>query len=339
MRALFIGGTGIISSACAELAVARGIEVTVLNRGATSLRPVPTGVGVLRADINDRAEVARVLDSAGWDVVVDFLCFTPDQADARVELFAGRTGQYIFISSASTYQKPPLRVPILESTPLRNPYWQYSRDKIACEDLFVGAYRDQGFPVAIVRPSHTYDHASLPFEGGWTVVERMRQGREVIVHGDGSSLWTLTHNTDFAKGFVPLLGNPQVIGDSFHITSQEALSWDDIHRTVASAAGTEARIVHVPSDAIAARDAEWGASLLGDKAHTAVFNNDKIRSVATDFVCTVPFARGAEEIIAWFDADPSRRRIDEAKDGLMDALARDFRIRTDVEPADTVTST
>ena len=180
-----------------------------------------------------------------------------------------------------------------------------------------------------MRPSHTYDHASLPFEGGWTVVERMRQGREVIVHGDGSSLWTLTHNTDFAKGFVPLLGNPQVIGDSFHITSQEALSWDDIYRTVARAAGTEARIVHVPSDAIAARDPEWGASLLGDKAHTVVFNNDKIRSVATDFVCTVPFARGAEEIIAWFDADPSRRRIDEEKDGLMDGLVRDFRIRTD----------
>ena len=222
MRALFIGGTGIISSACAELALARGIEVTVLNRGSTSLRLVPVGTRVLRGDINDGAEVARVLDSASWDVVVDFLCFTPDQADARLELFSGRTGQYIFISSASAYQKPPLRVPILESTPSRNPYWQYSRDKIACEDLFVRAYRDLGFPVTIVRPSHTYDQASLPFEGGWTVVERMRQGREVIVDGDGTSLWTLTHNTDFAKGFVPLLGNPQVIGESFHITSQEA---------------------------------------------------------------------------------------------------------------------
>jgi len=324
MRALFIGGTGIISSACADLAIRRGIELTVLNRGRNPDRPEPAGAAVVHADIRDGAQVRAAVGARDFDVVVDFLAFTTDHVAADIEIFGGRIGQYIFISSASAYQKPPLRAPILESMPLRNPIWPYSQNKIACEDLLVHAYRESGFPVTIVRPSHTYDRTSMPCDGGWTVVDRMRRNLPVVVHGDGSSLWTLTHHTDFAKGFVPLLGNPRVIGDSFHITSDEALSWDEIYRMIAAAAGAKAHIVHVPSDAIAARDPERGQSLLGDKSHTAIFDNSKIRSVAPDFVCTVPFAAGAREIVAWHDAYPARQSVDQAWSALMDDLVRDF---------------
>ena len=198
---------------------------------------------------------------------------------ADVELFRGRTGQYVFISSASAYQTPPARLPVLESTPLRNPFWQYSRDKIACEDLLIAAYREEGFPATIVRPSHTYDQTLVPFDGGWTAIERMRQGQPVVVHGDGTSLWTLTHHVDFAKGFVPLLGHPRTIGEAFHITSDDVLTWNQIARSAGGRGRASRRsIVHVPSDAIAAADPEWGAGLLGDKAHSMVFDNSKLRS-------------------------------------------------------------
>ena len=214
----------------------------------------------------------------------------------------------------------------MESTPLANPFWQYSRDKIACEDLLVDAYRAEGFPVTIVRPSHTYDRTSVPFDGGWTVLGRMRQGKEIVVHGDGTSLWTLTHHTDFARGFVPLLGHPRTIGDAFHITSDDVLTWNQIAESLAAAAGVEARLVHVPSDAIAAADPEWGAGLLGDKAHSMMFDNAKLRSVVPDYLATVPFEQGAREIVAWYDEDASRQRVDPRFNTVMDRLVETYRV-------------
>jgi nucleoside-diphosphate-sugar epimerase len=325
LEVLFIGGSGIISSACSRLAVERGIELTVLNRGTTGHRPLPGAVRALRADVRDPDAVRRALGGRTFDAVVDWVAFTPDHVQADVDLFRGRTGQYVFISSASAYQTPPARLPVTESTPLRNPYWQYSRDKIACEDVLTAAYRAEGFPATVVRPSHTYDRTLVPFDGGWTVMSRMRAGRPIVVHGDGTSLWTLTHHRDFAKGFVPLLGHPRAVGDAFHITSDDALTWDQIAHTLAGAAGCEARIVHVPSDAIAAADPEWGAGLLGDKAHSMVFDNAKLRRVVPDFVATVPFEAGAREIVSWHDEDPARQQVDARLDQTMDALVERYR--------------
>ena len=246
---------------------------------------------VLAADIRDPAAVRAALGTGEYDVVADFVAYTPEHVQADVDLFTGRTGQYVFISSASTYQKPVARLPIVESTPLRNPIWPYSQAKIACEELLTRAYREDGFPVTIVRPSHTYDATMVPYDPGWTLVDRMRRGKPVVVHGDGTSLWTLTHHVDFAKGFLGLLGNPQAIGDAFHITSDEVLTWNQIHHMLAAAAGAEADIVHVPSDAILAHDEEWGRSLLGDKAHSVIFDNAKLRAV-------VPGLRGHDPLLA-----------------------------------------
>jgi nucleoside-diphosphate-sugar epimerase len=326
LRVLFIGGSGIISSACSSLAVERGIELYVLNRGRSADRPVPAQATVLHGDVRDPASVEKALDGLQFDAVVDWVAFAPEHVQADMQLFRGRTRQYVFISSASAYQTPPARVPVVESTPLANPFWQYSRDKIACEDLLMQAYRTDGFPVTIVRPSHTYDKTSVPFDGGWTVLGRMRQGKEIVVHGDGTSLWTLTHHTDFARGFVPLLGHPRTIGDAFHITSDDVLTWNQIADALAAAAGVEARLVHVPSDAIAAADPEWGAGLLGDKAHSMVFDNAKLRSVVPDYLATVPFEQGAREIVAWHDEDPSRQRVDPQLDTLMDRLVERYRV-------------
>lgn len=327
LRVLLVGGTGVISSACTRLAVERGLDVTLLNRGSSPARPVPDGVEVLHADVRDPASVRAALGDREFDAVVDWVAFTPRHVATDVELFAGRTGQYVFISSASAYQTPPERLPVTESTPLRNPHWQYSRDKIACEDLLVRAYRDSGFPVTIVRPSHTYDRTSVPLDGGWTAVERMRQGREVVVHGDGTSLWTLTHHEDFARGFVPLLGHPRTLGEAYHITSDDVLTWNQVVRALAAAAGVEPRVVHVPSDAIAAADPEWGAGLLGDKAHSMVFDTTKLRTLVPDFRTTVTFEEGARQIVAWHDADPARRVVDARLDAVMDDLVARFRVR------------
>lgn len=321
-RVLFLGGTGVISSACVALAVERGWDVTVLNRGTTSARPLPAGAAVVHADVHDPRAVAEALAGQDFDAVADFLTFTPDQLRPHLERFAGRTGQYVFISSASAYQTPPARLPVVESSPLRNPFWQYSRDKIACEDVLVGAYRDRGFPATIVRPSHTYDRTLVPFDGGWTVLDRMRRGAPVVVHGDGTSLWTLTHNTDFARAFVGLLGHPASVGDAFHITSDEVLTWNQIAAALAEAAGVTPQIVHVPSDAVAEVDAAWGAGLLGDKAHSMVFDNSKVKALVPGWTATVPFWRGAREIVEWYDADPDRQVVDTRMDALMDQLVQ-----------------
>jgi len=326
LSVLVIGGSGVISSACVALAVERGLDVTVLNRGESSLRPLPDEVRVVHADVRDPAAVRAALGDADFDSVADFVAYTPEHVRADLDLFTGRTGQYVFISSASAYQTPPARLPVTESTPLRNPYWQYSRDKIACEDVLVEAYRERAFPATIVRPSHTYDATLVPFDGGWTAVERMRQGKPVIVHGDGTSLWTLTHHDDFARGFVPLLGHPRTVGEAFQIMGDDVLTWDQIAQTLAAAAGVDADIVHVPSDAIAAADPDWGAGLLGDKAHSMVFDTTKLRRVVPDFVATIPFEVGAREIVDWHDEDSARRRVDDRLDAVMDDLAARFRV-------------
>jgi nucleoside-diphosphate-sugar epimerase len=325
LRVLFIGGSGVISSACSRLAVQRGIELYVLNRGSTTSRPLPPEVTMLRGDIRDPVSAAHALGGRDFDAVVDWVAFTPEHVQADIDLFAGRAGQYVFISSASAYQTPPARLPVLESTPLRNPFWRYSRDKIACEDLLVAAYRDRGFPATIVRPSHTYDKTLIPLDGGWTALHRMRQGRPVVVHGDGTSLWTLTHHEDFARGFVPLLGHPRTLGDAFHITSDDVLTWNQIAAALAAAAGARADIVHVPSAAIAAADPAWGASLLGDKAHSLVFDNAKLRSVVPDYRAVIPFEQGAREIVAWHDEDPARQAVDARIDAVMDKLIDAYR--------------
>lgn len=320
MKVLFIGGTGIISSACTNLAAERGLDLTLLNRGSTTARPIPPGVKVLHGDIRDPASAFVALEGHRFDVVVNWVAYTPQHVQTDIDLFRGRVGQYIFISSASAYQTPPAHLPVTESTPLDNPYWEYSRNKIACEERLVQSYREEKFPITIVRPSHTYDRTLLPFHGHFTVIERMRQGKGVVVPGDGTSLWVLTHNTDFARGFLGLLGHPGAIGEAVHITSDEWLTWNQIYETLARAAGAEAKLVHIPSELIAAYDPDWGASLLGDKSNSMVFDNSKIRRLVPDYRAVVPFARGAEEIIAWHDADPARRRIDPHTDQLMDTL-------------------
>ena len=321
LRVLFIGGTGVISSACSRVAVERGIDLFVLNRGRSTDRPLPPGATTLQADVREPRSVRQEIKDLHFDAVVDWVAFTPDQVRTDIELFSGRTGQYVFISSASAYQTPPGRVPVTESTPLRNPFWAYSRGKIACEDLLVAAYREQGFPATIVRPSHTYDQTAVPFDGRWTVLGRMLAGKPVIVHGDGTSLWTLTHHEDFARAFVPLLAHPRTLGEAVQITSDDVLTWNQIAEALAAALGVSARVVHVPSDAIAAADPDWGAGLLGDKAHSMIFDNAKVRGLVPGWRAVIPFEQGAREIADWYRADPARQVTDARLDAVMDKLA------------------
>ncbi len=323
MKVLFIGGTGIISSASSQLAIDRGIDLYLLNRGKSS-RPVPQGAKVLTADISDLEATKDVLADHEFDAVVDWIAFVPSQVQRDLDLFRGRTGQYVFISSASAYQTPPSNLPIRESTPLDNPHWEYSRNKIACEELMVRAYREEKYPITIIRPSHTYDKTLLPFNHGYTIFQRMLQGKPVVVHGDGTSLWTLTHHADFAKAFVGLLGHSGAIGEALHITSDEWLSWNQIYDIVAQKAGVEARKVHVPSDVIAKHDKGWGDGLLGDKTHSAIFDNSKVKTLVPDFRCSIPFSRGAEEIVDYYLEDPSRGKVEAEKDALEDKLTAMF---------------
>jgi nucleoside-diphosphate-sugar epimerase len=324
MNVLFVGGTGIISSACARQALARGIDLTLLYRGQSGRHRPPPGAKILRADIRDAQSVRSALGGRSFDVVVQWVGFVREHVDLDIELFRGRVRQYVFIGSASAYQTPPARLPVTESTPLYNPFWQYSRDKIDCEERLMHAYRREGFPATVVRPSHTYDAGLLPVHGGWTVVDRMRRGLPVIVHGDGTSLWTLTHNEDFARGFVGLLGREETVGDQFHITSDETVTWDQIHHLLGRAAGAAPRLVHVPSDLIAKFDPEWGASLLGDKAHSMVFDNTKIKRCVPDFRAVVPYSQGSSEQIAWYDEDPTRRTVDSGTNALFDRILRAY---------------
>ena len=324
MKVLFIGGTGVISIACTQLAVERGIDLTLLNRGRRSDR-LSTAVETLAVDFQDRDAVSKALAGRSFDAVVNWIAFEPADVERDIEWFGARTRQYIFISSASAYQKPPTHYLITESTPLANPFWSYSQQKIACEDRLMRAYRENGFPVTIVRPSLTYGDTQVALAvNSWaksfTVVDRMRRGQKVVVPGDGSSLWVITHNTDFAKGLVGLLAREQTIGHAFQITSDEVMCWDQWYTLTAQAAGVEPNLIHIPSDFLASCVPEMRGGLLGDKAVSAVFDNTKIKRFVPEYCATMPFTRGIRRTIAWFDADPARRQIDDEANARWDRI-------------------
>lgn len=322
MKVLFIGGTGNISSACTRLAVERGLELWLLNRGQ-SQAAVPPEAHLLRGNAKHLGEMKQLLEGHQFDAVVDWIVLEPADVERDIELFQGRTAQFVFISSASVYQKPPLHQLITEATPLGNPFWQYSRNKMACEELLLRAHWENDFPATIVRPSLTYGETWLPCAVGghdYTVVDRMKKKKKIIVHGDGQSLWVMTHNTDFAKGLVGVLGKPLAIGESFHITSDEALTWDQIYLTMGKAAGVTPELVHIPSEFIHNLEPGMGAGLLGDKAYSTVFDNSKIKRVVPEFEATMNFAAGMEKSLRWFDADPTRKTTNEAADAAMDRM-------------------
>lgn len=323
MRVLFVGGTGLISGACTDLAVDRGIEVVHLNRGT---RPdPPLGVSTLHADVRDEAAALAALADRQFDAVVDFIAFRSDDIERDLRLFRDRTNQLVFVSSATVYEKPLRQWPVREDWPLANPWWEYARDKIACEERLTRASRDEGLPATIVRPSHTYDHRSIPLavrslQRPFTSISRMRAGKPVIIPGDGSSLWTLTHARDFAVGLVGLLGRPQAVGHAFNIMSDEALTWDEIYRETAAAAGVELRAMHMTSEFIADCLPDTRGRLLGDASVSSVFDTSKLKRYVPDFRQAIPFAQGIRESIAWFDADPARREVDVELDARWDHL-------------------
>ncbi len=332
MKVLFIGGTGNISGACSRHAIENGIELFHMNRGKAKA-DIPAAVKTITADIKDRKKVQAALGDMRFDVVVNFIAYTPDDIKRDISYFTGRTKQYIFISSASVYQKVGGHPVITESTPLYNPYWDYSRDKIACEDLLNDEFRKNGFPVTIVRPSLTYDTVIPVAIGSWrdyTIIDRMKKGREVIIHGDGTSLWTVTHADDFAKAFTGLLGHQQAIGHAFHITSDELLNWNQIYEAVAEAAGAELHAVHIASDFICdVADGigwEWmRGNLLGDKAVSTIFNNSKIKRFVPGFEAKITFKEGIKKTVQWFEADPSRMVIDDANNNFIDTVLKAYR--------------
>ncbi len=321
MKVLFIGGTGNISVSVSRLAVQRGFELYLLNRGR---QPVTIeGAKTLTADINQPDQVKAALGDQYFDVVVDWIAFHVPEVERDIELFRGRCGQYIFIGTASSYQKPLTHPIITESTPLANPFWQYSREKIDCEERLIRAYREEGFPITIVRPSHTYDNIFPVAVGGgrsYVIPKRMLEGRPVIVHGDGTSLWALTHSEDFAKGFVGLLGHPQSIGQSFHITSDFLLNWNQIYEQIGDALGVKPKIVHMPSEFINQLDPRTGAGLLGDKMYSVIFDNSKIKRFVPDYVATIPFHIGIRRTLAWYQADASRMQVTPEDEAQLDSL-------------------
>ena len=320
LRPLFLGGTGTISYACVRAALAAGHDVTVLNRGRSD-RLLPDGVRTVVGDVRDAASMRAAVGDGRFDVVLDFLSFVPAHVETVLSVFEGDVGQYIFISSASAYQKPPRSLPVTESTPLRNPFWQYSRDKIACEDLLVQAYRERGLPVTIVRPSHTYDERSIPTLGHWTDIARLRAGKPAVVHGAGTSLWTITHSDDFAVAFTGLLGNPAAIGEAYTITGSHAPTWNQIYGWLAEAAGVDdPQFVHIASETIAAFLPDAGPSLVGDKAHSMVFDASKVTRLAPEFRTTITFDEGARRILAFYDAHPDAQRVDGELDAAFDRM-------------------
>ena len=328
MKVLFIGGTGIISTACSRHAIERGIDLTLLTRGQRAAN-LPHGAKCFAVDIDDVENAAKMLKGRHYDCVVDWIAFTPEQIERDLKLFGGCAAQYIFISSASVYQKPSTHYLITESTPIGNPYWEYSRNKIACEERLMRAYHEEGFPVTIVRPSLTYSETQITlavncWQKSYTVVDRMRRGKKVIVPGDGSSLWVITHNSDFAKGFVGLLGNRQAIGHAFHITTDEVMTWDQFYRIVGQAAGVEPQLVHIPSDFIGACLPESLGGLIGDKAVSVVFDNTKIKRFVPGYVATTPFWWGIRKTMEWFDADHTRRQVDDASNAAWDKLIEGY---------------
>jgi len=325
MKVLFIGGTGNISTSVSRLAVARGMELYLLNRGVRGVE-IP-GAKILQGDISDAGMTARLLGEHQWDVVVDLIAYVESEVRRDIELFRGRTKQYIFISSASAYQKPLLHPVITESTPLHNPFWEYSRNKIACEELLNRVYREEGFPITIVRPSHTYDTivpALIGSGGEYTLIDRMQRGEKVIVHGDGTTLWTLTHAEDFAVGFAGLMGHQQAIGHAFHITSDESLTWNQVFQTLGEAVGVEPRIVHIPSDFICGLEPSLTGNLLGDKAYSVLFDNSKIKRFVPEYKAVIPFNQGIRRTLSWFAADPARQVVNPQTNAVMDRILQAY---------------
>jgi nucleoside-diphosphate-sugar epimerase len=326
MKILFIGGTGIISSACSELAIAHGHELFMVNRSVSKKYPVPEGATVLQADVHaDEASLAKLLADHHFDAVVDYIAFTVEDIERDIRLFRDKTNQFVFISSASAYQKPVKNYIITERTPLENPYWEYSRNKIACEDRLLFSYLEEGFPVTIIRPSHTYGLTQIPFGVSswlhpWTVIDRMKHGQKVIVPGDGTSLWVLTWNADFAKGLVGLLGNEKVIGEAFQITSDEVLSWDQIYLEAYHALRLEPNVIHIPSDLIAAYHPDSLGSLVGDKSNSVVFDNSKIKRFVPEYSCEVNWAEGLRRSLAWFEVHPEFQTIDYQMNSIWDQI-------------------
>jgi nucleoside-diphosphate-sugar epimerase len=322
VKVLFLGGTGNISTACVERALECGHEVAVLNRGQ---RPSPfaSRVRTIAGAREDTPLLRRAAEAGRYDAVVDFLAFRPEQVEAAIEAFASSAGQYVFISSASVYQRPVAHYLVTEETPRANPFWEYARQKIACEERLLRAYREQGFPATIVRPSYTYGPTWIPSGFGgqdYTVVDRIRRGRPIVCHGDGTSLWVMTASADFALGLVGLLGRRDAVGEAFHITSDEVLTWDGIYQAIGHAAGREPDLVHVPSDLIAALYPERGGSLLGDKAWSVVFDNARIKRFVPDYQARIRFADGMARSVAWFDADPGRRAVSDTANAMIDRV-------------------
>lgn len=327
LSVLYIGGTGTISASCVRLSVAAGMDVHVLNRGRNAAgRSLPDPVTWLTGDATDTASVQEALGDRRFDAVVNFLSYGAKDAATMVDLFADRTGHYVHISTASLYGKPVQQWPIVESTQLHNRFTAYSRDKLEAERVLFAAYAETGFPVTVVRPSHTYDDANPPLPGAWTVVDRIARGDEVVVHGDGTSLWTLTHAEDFAQGLVGLLGNPRAIGEAFHITSDEVYTWDQIYTIVADALGVPARLVHVPSDmlTVAAPDWFWTELIVGDLAHSAVFDNAKIRRYVPGYAPSLTFHRAVLRMVRWRAEHPEQTAPDAGTDAVMDRLVQGY---------------
>ena len=331
MKVLLIGGTGTISMAITKLLLQKGEEVWLLNRG-TRTAELPEGANFITTDIGNEEETAKKLEGMTFDAVCEFIGFVPSQLERDYRLFAGKTKQYIYISSASAYQKPLSDFKITESTPLSNPYWQYSRDKIACEEYLMKMYRENGFPVTIVRPSHTYDERSVPLgvhgnKGSWQVVKRMMEGKPVIIHGDGTSLWTMTHNSDFAKAYVGLIGNIHAIGESYHITSDESVTWNQIYQIIADALGVKLNAYYVPSDFLAkTSNYDFTGSLIGDKSNSVVFDNSKVKRAVPDFVATTRLDMGIKLAIKNILSKPELQvedpEFDEWCDKVIDSLEK-----------------
>ncbi|WP_433923387.1 SDR family oxidoreductase [Paenibacillus taichungensis] len=325
MKALFIGGTGTISTAITDQLAKQGYELYLINRGNQNDN-LPAQIKVLQADIHDEARVAELIADLEFDVVADFIAFVPSQLERDYRLFKDKTKQFIFISSASAYQTPLADYRITEGTPLSNPYWEYSRNKIACEDYLMKQYREEGFPVTIVRPSHTYNERSVPLgvhgaEGSWQVLKRIRENKPVLIHGDGTSLWTITHNRDFAKGFIGLMGNIHAIGESVHITSDESVTWNQIYEIIAGVLGVKLHAVHVSSEFLAAcSDQDLRGGLLGDKANTVVFDNSKLKRLVPEFVATIRADQGIRNTIEYILAHPELQTEDPEFDAWCDKV-------------------
>lgn len=328
MKILFIGGTGTISSAITrQLAERKDFQLYLINRG-TRANEVPANVKTIVADINDEADVAKKLEGMMFDCVCDFIGFVPEQIERDHRLFKGRTRQYMYISSASAYAKPANNYIITEGTSLVNPHWEYSRNKIACENLLMKWYREEGFPVTIIRPSHTYCERSVPVgihgaNGSWQVLKRMLEGKKVIIHGDGESLWTMTHNEDFARGFIGLIGNPHAIGEAYQIMSDETLTWNQIYKTVADALGVELKPYYVSSAFLADIEPngyDMEGNLLGDKAVSVVFDCSKLKRAVPDFTTHISFAEGCRRTVKHILAHPELQREDKEFDEWCDKI-------------------